>query len=582
MAGAAGLAGFLPENLARAATSEPPGVRPVAGQAPGLPDAGEPLASTTTSAPSPARADSTTRPRSGCPTAGRSSSSPTRPTPTATSSRGTCPPSPPAPPRSRRCRHDWRDQHASWNQGAMDGWLLTHVASDGDDQRLVHHGLLRRRRTSPSTGRWPRRSPCATTTTARSWARPTPTGSSGKRAATTRRARPAARSSRPAACEDLTYESGAETLYNAGISYKFYQAIGWPQDTISLYFKQFQTPGLVPDRALQRGDVDRHAVGRRHAGRDRRPGEPDAGHQPGAGLRGGLRQRRAARRVVHRVQVRLRRAPAGHPGGRRPVPRDQAGGPGRQRGPVEHARSSSSTTTRTTGSSTTWSRRRRTRPSTPRSSSPWRRRPGTPGGGLPDRRRLPGPCFVISPWSVGRPDLLRGLRPHLLPAADRVGRGGRRPVRAPGRSPSPTSAAGGARRSATGPGPCARSRGRRRRRTPSSTPATTAANLTAQTAAALLPLPKRPGADQQTSFTLSPTSGLVLAPGASATVAATFSNNGPGSFRKVEIALSGAPSGWKVTAAAATTASSPGRRIVAHGIVDRSPRRRARARRSRR
>ena len=28
--------------------------------------------------------------------------------------------------------HDWRDQHAAWNQGAMDGWLLAHVASDGD------------------------------------------------------------------------------------------------------------------------------------------------------------------------------------------------------------------------------------------------------------------------------------------------------------------------------------------------------------------------------------------------------------------------------------------------------------------
>jgi phospholipase C len=27
--------------------------------------------------------------------------------------------------------HDWRDQHASWNKGAMDGWLSTHVASDG-------------------------------------------------------------------------------------------------------------------------------------------------------------------------------------------------------------------------------------------------------------------------------------------------------------------------------------------------------------------------------------------------------------------------------------------------------------------
>ncbi|WP_435130251.1 phospholipase C [Actinacidiphila sp. bgisy144] len=28
--------------------------------------------------------------------------------------------------------HDWRDQHASWNHGAMDGWLTTHLASDGE------------------------------------------------------------------------------------------------------------------------------------------------------------------------------------------------------------------------------------------------------------------------------------------------------------------------------------------------------------------------------------------------------------------------------------------------------------------
>ncbi|MEV7323435.1 alkaline phosphatase family protein [Streptomyces sp. NPDC093970] len=28
--------------------------------------------------------------------------------------------------------HDWRDQHASWNQGRMDGWLTTHLASDGE------------------------------------------------------------------------------------------------------------------------------------------------------------------------------------------------------------------------------------------------------------------------------------------------------------------------------------------------------------------------------------------------------------------------------------------------------------------
>ena len=28
--------------------------------------------------------------------------------------------------------HDWRDQHAAWNNGAMDRWLRTHLASDGD------------------------------------------------------------------------------------------------------------------------------------------------------------------------------------------------------------------------------------------------------------------------------------------------------------------------------------------------------------------------------------------------------------------------------------------------------------------
>ena len=56
------------------------------------------------------------------------------------------------------------------------------------------------RKTSPSTGRSPRPSRWQTTTTARSWARRTRTGSSGNRAASTRRARPAVRSSRPAGC----------------------------------------------------------------------------------------------------------------------------------------------------------------------------------------------------------------------------------------------------------------------------------------------------------------------------------------------------------------------------------------------
>ena len=38
--------------------------------------------------------------------------------------------------------HDWRDQHASWNKGAMDGWLLTHVASDGDAKGSYTMGYM--------------------------------------------------------------------------------------------------------------------------------------------------------------------------------------------------------------------------------------------------------------------------------------------------------------------------------------------------------------------------------------------------------------------------------------------------------
>ena len=38
--------------------------------------------------------------------------------------------------------HDWRDQHASWNKGAMDGWLHTHLASDGDTKGSYTMGYM--------------------------------------------------------------------------------------------------------------------------------------------------------------------------------------------------------------------------------------------------------------------------------------------------------------------------------------------------------------------------------------------------------------------------------------------------------
>ena len=95
--------------------------------------------------------------------------------------------------------HDWRDQHASWNQGAMDGWLLTHVASDGDangsftmgyytQEDIPFHWALAQSFTL--AGQLPLLGDGSD--------RPEP-AASGSTAATTRRARPAARSWRPAA-----------------------------------------------------------------------------------------------------------------------------------------------------------------------------------------------------------------------------------------------------------------------------------------------------------------------------------------------------------------------------------------------
>ena len=145
-------------------------------------------------------------------------------------------------------------------------------------------------------------------------------------------------------------------------------------------------------------NVGRHAVRRRHPRRDRRPGQPDAGDQPG------WRSRRTAPTACcptcRSSGPAPSRAPANHPGRRRPVPRLQARRPGRQRGPVEHD-----------GVRHQLRRERRVlRPRRPADAGPGefpeefvtlastaghpRRRPS-------HRRRVPGAGFIISPWTVG-------------------------------------------------------------------------------------------------------------------------------------------------------------------------------------
>ena len=124
--------------------------------------------------------------------------------------------------------HDWRDQHASWNQGAMDGWLRAHIASDGNtngsftmgyytQEDIPFHWALAQAFTLagqlPLLGARPDRPQPGLlgigtndpqgTAAAPSWNR-TP--------------------------HALTFESGAETLFNAGISFKYYFNTGWLPD----------------------------------------------------------------------------------------------------------------------------------------------------------------------------------------------------------------------------------------------------------------------------------------------------------------------------------------------------------------
>ena len=449
--------------------------------------------------------------------------------------------------------HDWRDQHASWNQGAMDGWLLTHVASDGEtngsftmgyyeQEDIPFHWALAKAFTLADNYHCSVMGPTDTNRIFWEEGGNDPQGKAGGPVLETGGVR------------DLTYESGPETLYKAGISYKFYQGIGWPQDTITLYFKQFQTPGLVP-LALYKAVTSTGTLwGDGTPGGIGNPGNPTPASNTEMGFeedcyngvlpdvsfigsKSGFDEHPAALPAAGAqfLATKLEALASNEELWNSTIfiiNYDENDGffdhvvpptPNREEYPEEFVTLASPA--------------------------------GTPGGGLPIGAGFRVPAFVISPWSVGGhifsdvSDHTSGLR--LIEAvAAAGGLSGAGPVTFPNVSRwrrKTFSDWTGAMRPVAG------------QAAPSNIqfdPATTAANLAAQTAAALLPMPTRPGADQQTSFTLSPTSGLVLAPGASATVAATFSNNGPGSLSKVKLTLSGAPSGWTVTAAAAANAST--------------------------
>jgi phospholipase C len=142
--------------------------------------------------------------------------------------------------------HDWRDQHASWNQGAMDAWLMTHVTSDGmadgsftmgyyTGEDLPFHWALAQSFTLLDNYHCSVMGPTDPNRLFWETGWNDPQGTAGGPVLET------------GGVEDLTYETGAQTLYNAGISYKFYTYAGAYPSRGGYYFRQFQAAGRVPE-----------------------------------------------------------------------------------------------------------------------------------------------------------------------------------------------------------------------------------------------------------------------------------------------------------------------------------------------
>ncbi len=145
--------------------------------------------------------------------------------------------------------HDWRDQHASWNKGAMDGWLHTHIASDGalkgsytmgymTQEDIPFHWALAEKFTlldnyhcSVMGPTYPNRAIWMSGTN-------DPQGTLGG---------PILETVKP---NTLRWESAAEVLYNAGYTVKTYTSSG--SYNYFTWYKNLTARGLVDDELYNR------------------------------------------------------------------------------------------------------------------------------------------------------------------------------------------------------------------------------------------------------------------------------------------------------------------------------------------
>jgi phospholipase C len=390
--------------------------------------------------------------------------------------------------------HDWRDQHASWNQGAMDGWLPTHIASDGDangsftmgyytQEDIPFHWALAKAFTLADNYHCSVMGPTDVNRLFWEEGGNDPQGKAGGPVLET------------GGVKDLSYESGPETLFKAGISYKFYQNAGWPQSSITgEYFTQFHSTGLVPPALFNSVTSNGTLFGDGTPGGQGNPLSPTPAANPELGF-----EEDCANGVLPDVSfIGSTSAADEHP------PAIPAGGAQFLATKLE-ALAANEELWNTTVFVIDYDENDgffdHVPPPIPNRnefpeeyvtiSSP----AGTPGGGLPIGAGFRVPAFVISPWTVGG-RIFSPVSDHtsclrLIEAvAAAGGLSGAGPVTFPNisrwrrRTFSDFTAA-----LRPGPKPAPVS--------PQFTPATTAANLAAQKTAATQPLPARPGATQQ-------------------------------------------------------------------------------------
>jgi phospholipase C len=391
--------------------------------------------------------------------------------------------------------HDWRDQHASWNQGAMDGWLLTHLSADGaangsftmgyyTEEDIPFHWALARAFTLADNYHCSVMGPTDVNRLFWEEGGNDPQGKAGGPVLET------------GGVKDLSYESGPETLFKAGISYKFYQNAGWPQSSITgEYFTRFHSPGMVPAALFNAVTSNGTLFGDGTPGGLGNPASPTAASNPELGF-----EEDCANGVLPDVSfIGSTSAADEHP------PAIPAAGAQFLATKLE-ALAANEELWNTTVFVIDYDENDgffdHVPPPIPDQNKfpeeyiPLASPAGTPGGGLPLGAGFRVPAFVISPWSVGG-RIFSGVSDHtsclrLIEAvAAAGGLSGAGPVSFPNISRW---------RRATFSDFTGALRPVRPQPAPSSTqfdPATTAANLAAQATAAQQPLPPRPGATQQ-------------------------------------------------------------------------------------